>query len=116
MSLFSCCQNTFATLSRAAAKAASSRFRQMGLAPVRRDWPARASMCERCHLRVIVAGVSYCGKPLLRQVDRDPTLDGCGCPTLQKAKSPTEHCPLDLRHQPARIIAGRCTCKWCNAV
>jgi hypothetical protein len=61
-------------------------------------------------------GVSYCGTPLLRKLDRDPTTDGCGCPTRDKARSPNEHCPLNARHQPASMIGAACTCKWCNAM
>ena len=111
VSVFACCQNTFATLSRAAAKAASARLRRLAVLPVRRDWAARAAVCERCHVRYVQRGVSYCGKPLLQDIDRDPATDGCGCPTHDKAKSPEEHCPLDARNQPAQSGAAGCNCK-----
>jgi len=110
-----CCANPFKTLSRAAAKAASARWRSVGLSRVHPDWARRASTCETCPLRVVRRGVSYCGRPFLSQIDRDPVMDGCGCPTIDKAKSPEEHCPLDARHQPAtaNIGAALCSCKWC---
>jgi hypothetical protein len=114
MSAFACCQSAFATLSRAAAKSASARLRRLGLTPTKHDWAARAAICERCHLRVLHRGVSYCGRPLLRQIDREPAIDGCGCPTHDKAKSPDEHCPLDADNQPARSIENACSCKWCK--
>ena len=103
----------FAALSRAAAKSAASRLRRLGVLPQRVDWAARASACERCPLRVVSAGVSYCGTPFLRKVDRDPALDGCGCPTVSKAKDPAEHCPVTARHQAASMVDDACDCKWC---
>lgn len=114
--MVACCDrnSTFARLSRAAAKAAGDRLRQMGLLGVRINWAARAEACERCPLRVVHRNISYCGRPFLEKVDRDDALDGCGCPTLAKARDPAEHCPLDPSHRPARRIAGRCTCKWCS--
>jgi hypothetical protein len=78
------------------------------------DWENRAKTCERCHLRVIRCGVSYCGQPFLKQIDRDEAVDGCGCPCRDKAKSRSEHCPIDHRQQPAQKSAGGCSCKWCN--
>lgn len=109
-----CCGSTLARLSRAAAKAAGARLRRIGLLSQRVDWPARATACERCPLRVIHRNVSYCGRPFLRDLNRDPARDGCGCPTLAKAKDPSEHCPIDALHRPAsRLPDGRCTCKWC---
>ena len=105
----------FAALSRAAAKSAASRLRRMGVLPERVDWASRAAACERCPLRVVSAGVSYCGTPFLKQVDRDPALDGCGCPTVAKAKDPAEHCPVTVRHAGATRDATRgCDCKWCS--
>ena len=105
----------FAALSRAAAKSAASRLRRLGVLPTRVDWAARAAACERCPLRVLSGGVSYCGTPFLRQPDRDPALDGCGCPTVAKAKDPAEHCPVDRRHRAStRAADGVCTCKWCS--
>jgi hypothetical protein len=103
---------SFAALSRAAAKSAGARLRKLGALHTSRNWAARATVCERCPLRVVRAGVSYCGKPFLDQVSRDPT-EGCGCPTREKAKDPVEHCPLDVRHRPAVKSAGGCSCKWC---
>jgi hypothetical protein len=97
------------------AKAAGARLRALGTMPAAADWTTRAAVCERCPLRVVRGGVSYCGTPFLHKIDRDPAVDGCGCPTRDKAKSPQEHCPLDLRRQPAQRVAGSCTCKWCRA-
>src|SRR3954451_22946880 len=111
MSAFACCRSGFATLSRAAAKAASAQLRRLSILPTHQDWASRAAICERCHLRVLHAEVSYCGRPLLSQIDRNPVEDGCGCPTREKAKSPEEHCPLDVRNQPARTERERCSCK-----
>jgi hypothetical protein len=84
----------------------------MGLLPSRVDWMARAEICERCPLRAKEKGISYCGRPFLQQIDRDPVIDGCGCPTIAKAKDPSEHCPVNARHQPASRGSG-CNCKWC---
>lgn len=115
MSLFGCSTcNSFRSLSVAAAKSAASRLRQFGLKPVAENWTARATLCERCPLRVISRGVSYCGKPLLKQVTRDPASDGCGCPTREKSQVPDEHCPIDSHYAPARQSDGFCTCKWCT--
>jgi hypothetical protein len=114
MSAFACCQSAFAALSKAAAKAATARLRRLSVLPTRRDWPARAAICERCHMRVLHRGVSYCGRPFLHDIDRDAALDGCGCPTHEKAKSPDEHCPIDANNQPAQEIDRRCNCKWCS--
>ncbi len=115
MSVFSSCCSTFATLSRAAAKSASSRLRRMGLLTERVDWAARAEVCERCPLRVIHKKISYCGRPFLQQVDRDPTVDGCGCPVRAKAMDPAEHCPLTPRHLLATTHGDTCDCKWCSS-
>src|SRR5688572_7151153 len=115
MSAFSCCASTFASLSRAAAKSAASRLRRLGLLPESVDWARRATVCEGCHLRVVQRGVSYCGRPFLVSVTRDMAVEGCGCPTRAKAKSPDEHCPLDWGQRSARQLPDGCTCKWCNA-
>ena len=103
----------FAALSRAAAKSAASRLRRLGLLSERVNWAARASVCERCPLRVVSAGVSYCGTPFLRKTDRDAALDGCGCPTVAKAKDPAEHCPMTVGHRGASSVGDACDCKWC---
>src|SRR5258708_38824896 len=112
MGVFACC-GTFKVLSRAAAKSAASKLRRAGLLPVRVDWSQRAETCERCPLRVVRKGVSFCGRPFFEQVDRDNATDGCGCPTHEKAKDPGEHCPLNTRHQPA-VSGSNCDCKWCG--
>jgi len=109
----SCCRNNFAALSRAAAKALSARFRQMGLSRAAPDWARRAAECERCPMRVVRAGTSFCGRPFLENIDRDPAIHGCGCPTHAKARDPREHCPLDARNRPAARIGGNCSCRWC---
>ncbi len=115
MSLLSCSVcNPFRALSRAAAKSAASRLRNLGLKPIAENWAARATVCERCPLRVIHKGVSYCGKPFLKQIERDIAMEGCGCPTREKAQAPEEHCPVDPRHRPALRTGTHCTCKWCT--
>lgn len=114
--LASCCRSTLANLSRAAAKAAKDRLRRMGLLPDSPDWPRRAEICERCPMRVIVCNRSYCGRPFLQLPKRDPAVDGCGCPTLAKAKDASEHCPIDARSNPAHQEGDACNCKWCAAV
>jgi hypothetical protein len=104
----------FAALSRAAAKSAGAKLRAMRLMLARPDWPARAEVCERCPMRVVACGVSYCGTPFLRKVDRDPVVDGCGCPTIVKAKDPGEHCPVNRSNQAAKRGGhGGCDCRWC---
>jgi hypothetical protein len=112
MSAFSSCCDTFKLLSRAAAKAASGRLRRMGIGGTHPAWAARAEVCERCPLRVIKRGVSYCGDPFLSDIHRDVTRQGCGCPTHAKARDPQEHCPLNLRYEPASHGAD-CNCRWC---
>ena len=123
MSWSSCCQSglgsisaTFRDLSRAAAKSAAARMREAGLLPVRVDWVRRATECERCPLRVIRCGVSYCGKPFLNQISRQPEVDGCGCPTRVKAKAPDEHCPLNSQNRAAAPTGKTCDCKWCDLI
>jgi hypothetical protein len=105
----------FAALSRAAAKSAAAKLRSLRVLAVRHDWPARATICERCPKRVVSAGVSYCGTPFLHNVQRNSALDGCGCPTVAKAKDPHEHCPVNEYHLPARRVGSLCNCKWCAA-
>ena len=116
VSMLNCCASSFAALSRAAAKAAKARLREIGIGSVAPDWARRAAECERCPLRVIRRNVSYCGRPLLERMHRDVALEGCGCPTHAKAQSPDEHCPLDGAHRAAATIDGRCNCKWCAPV
>ncbi len=100
-------------LTRAAGKSFSARLRDWGSLSTAPAWQERAEICERCPLRVIRDGICFCGPPLLQKLDRDPTLDGCGCPTHAKAKDPTEHCPLTPRHTPSARSGGQCDCKWC---
>ena len=107
-------RSAFAALTRAATKSGASRLRQLGLLPVRVDWVARATVCERCPMRVVKCGVSYCGTPFLGMPVRDPLVDGCGCPTRAKAQDPEEHCPIDSRHRAPTDVTGECTCKWCS--
>jgi len=115
VSILSCCTTTLANLSRAAAKSASARLRGLRPQLVAPDWSRRATICESCHMRSVVHGVSYCGRPFLQKVNRDLATDGCGCPTLEKAKSPREHCPIDRHFRPARTDdRGACNCKWCT--
>ncbi len=97
-------------------KFASARLRQVGALRIHPQWQARAEVCERCALRVVKCGISYCGNPLLQQIDRDPATDGCGCPCRDKAKSPAEHCPIDFHYRAAdrRPHGGECSCKWCQ--
>jgi hypothetical protein len=113
VNLAGCCTSTLASLSRAAAKSLAATLRSAGVGAVAGDWARRAILCERCHLLVVVQGVSHCGRPLLQQIRRDPSSDGCGCPTRQKAQSPSEHCPLNAQNQRAQTIDGKCDCKWC---
>ena len=102
------------TLARAAGKAATSKLRLVGAVAEAEDWPVKAAVCERCPLRVVQCNVSYCGRPLLKQVVRDPVQHGCGCPTRAKAKDPSEHCPITARHEASTGDAN-CQCKWCDA-
>ena len=106
--------SSFGSISVAIAKAAAARLRGTGALSTAADWAERAATCERCPLLVVRGGVSYCGTPFLRQVHRDPAVDGCGCPTRDKAKSPAEHCPVTDRHLPAGTASGHCSCKWCG--
>lgn len=111
MSLLDCCP--LKSITRATAKAAAARFRSIGLSKTAVNWQARAEICERCPMRVIQCGKSYCGKPYLQLINRDQGIDGCGCPTIDKAKDATEHCPIDVRHRASVEVDGKCNCKWC---
>ncbi len=111
----SCCGTNFARISRAAANAAKDRLRRMGLLGDHVDWKARALICERCPMRHVHRNITYCGRPFLSLPVRDEAVDGCGCPTLAKAKDGDEHCPIDLSMNPARPVDGACNCKWCVA-
>ncbi len=104
----------FASLSRAAAKAASARIRRLRDGESAAGWTLRAEACERCPMRKVYRNVSYCGSPFLRKPLRDPAEDGCGCPTIEKAKDRSEHCPLTVRHRPATRMGEVCDCKWCG--
>jgi hypothetical protein len=111
MGLLTCCGSRWKTLSRAAAKSAASTLRRAGGLSIHPHWSTRAEICERCPMRVLRRGITYCGDPLLEKIDRHPQ-EGCGCPTLAKAKSPSEHCPLTLHYTPADTHI--CNCKWCS--
>jgi len=115
MTCFTCARSTiWRDLSRAAAKASSAKFRQIRLAPTSPLWAQRAEICERCPMRFVRQGKSYCGRPFLSRIERDPSVDGCGCPTHDKAKDPSEHCPLTPGNRPASHAgAAGCDCKWC---
>ena len=86
----------------------------MGLLPAKVDWTARQQICATCPLLVVQRGVSYCGRPFLQKIDRDPAIDGCGCPTRAKAQDPKEHCPITPRHLPSHAGEMSCNCKWCE--
>ena len=111
------CSNgsAFRSISVAMAKGAAARLRRTGVLATRPDWADRAAVCERCPLLVIRGGVSHCGTPFLQLLHRDPAVDGCGCPTRDKAKRPGEHCPVTPAHLPAGRASGQCSCKWCVA-
>jgi hypothetical protein len=114
MGLFSICCSNFATLSRAAAKAAASRLRSRGVLQIHPNWSERAILCERCPMRVVHKGTSYCGKPYLQKRNRDDAIDGCGCPTREKARDPSEHCPVNLQFAASRLTDDGCDCRWCR--
>jgi hypothetical protein len=104
----------FKSLSRAAAKSAAAKLRSWHGLPTYPAWAGRATICENCPIRRVYAGVSYCGSPYLQQPIRQP-IEGCGCPTREKAKDPAEHCPLTRSNRPASQSPGKCDCKWCQA-
>ena len=97
--------------SRAAAKYASARLRDAGLAETDPRAQERLRVCATCPLRVEHGGVAHCGRPMHLRPFADPhALPGCGCPLSDKARDPSEHCPLD----DAEAAAG-CRCRWCTA-
>ena len=98
------------TLSRAGVKRARSWLRAADA--VHPEWQARAELCQRCPLVVVQCGKSYCGKPLLRQLERHEPTDGCGCPVSLKARDPKEHCPRN-RSWEASSKDEQCDCVWC---
>ena len=101
------------TLSRAGVKRARSWLRTADA--VHPAWQSRAEVCQRCPLCVVQCGKSYCGKPLLRQIDRHEPTDGCGCPVNAKAHDPNEHCPRN-RSWDASSKGEDCDCVWCVAL
>lgn len=86
-------------------------------ADVHPRWAERAAVCARCPLNVIDrCGKQYCGKPLLRQIDRDEATQGCGCPIGLKARDPAEHCPRTARFAASsKASPEACDCLWCVA-
>lgn len=89
-------------------------MRSMGLLPAKVDWIARQRVCATCPLLVVHNKASYCGRPFLQKIDRDPVSDGCGCPTRAKAQDPNEHCPITSRYLASHRDGATCNCKWCN--
>lgn len=118
MACFTCGSRTlspvFKALSRGAAKYASAKLRSAKLLPTSADWLQRTAVCARCPLYTLHDGRAHCGKPLLQQPVRQAD-EGCGCPIAAKARSPEEHCPLTIHHNPATPKrTGECDCKWCK--
>lgn len=99
-------------LSQAGVKRLRSVFRDVGVGSVHPHWQARAEICATCPLCVVDRKHTYCGKPLLRQVERDEATEGCGCPILAKARDPAEHCPRNRLFGPS-TKDERCDCMWC---
>src|SRR5688572_25449731 len=113
--LTTCCdRSTWKRMGLAAAKATKAKLRGLGALSVDPEWSRRAAICETCPMRIVRRGISYCGRPLLEQPVRDLAIDGCGCPTIAKAKSPEEHCPLTVRNELVDLEAATCKCKWCH--
>lgn len=100
------------TLTRAAAKKALATFRTFHLSPVYPEWASRTALCARCPVAVTKEGTVYCGNPLLSDIRRAAS-QGCGCPVLDKAQDPAEHCPLTPALDPRRE-SEPCDCKWCR--
>jgi hypothetical protein len=103
-------------LSRAGVKAGLAVFRSAGALHSSVDFAERKKVCATCPLYVQdKCGKAYCGKPFLKQIERDEPTEGCGCPIDAKARDPSEHCPRDRRfNAPARDEAGACSCMWCT--
>ena len=99
------------TWSRAAAKAASARLRDGGTLAVSPDARERLAVCRRCPLRVVHDGAEFCGKPLWQRDRGDEP--GCGCPLVDKARDPAEHCPLAAESAEPGFSRA---CRWCAAV
>lgn len=103
---------TLALLTHAATKKAGAFIRSLGAAPVHPQWQARVEICANCPLATKEGDSVYCGKPFLSKVHREAE-DGCGCPIMDKAQDPAEHCPLTPQHVPAAQHGASCGCKWC---
>jgi len=101
------------TGARAIMKGAGAIFRRINGTGHHPRWAERAAVCEQCPMRVTSGTISYCGRPFQQQITRDPAIDGCGCPTRDKARDPEEHCPITPRHQAASDEGQPCDCKWC---
>jgi len=80
------------------------------------QWQERMEACERCPMRVVQCGKSYCGKPLLKQVEREEHLDGCGCPTRAKARDTQGHCPRTAGYAEPTTTKASCDCVWCSTL
>jgi hypothetical protein len=78
------------------------------------QWQDRMEICESCPLRVVKCGKSYCGKPLLQNIDREEHAEGCGCPTRAKARDPQAHCPRTRNYEPPTTTKQSCDCVWCE--
>ncbi|HRK30834.1 MAG TPA: hypothetical protein PLD59_07115 [Tepidisphaeraceae bacterium] len=109
-----CCRTNFARISRAAASAAKDRLRRMGLLGDHAGWKDRALLCERCPMRFVHRNITYCGRPFLSLPVRNEAVDGCGCPTIAKARDHDEHCPITPQMRPSIRSPGTCDCKWCS--
>jgi hypothetical protein len=116
------------SISRAAYKRSLALFRSFGATPTYPHWQARAEICARCPLAHTDGKTTTCGRPFLQQMGRRPE-DGCGCPVVEKAKDPAEHCPVDATLSPTptptlsptptptstSTSTAACNCKWCRA-
>ncbi|MEM1010748.1 MAG: hypothetical protein AAGI46_00855 [Planctomycetota bacterium] len=95
--------------SRAATKFAKSRLRSLHALPVYEAWTTRYAACQACPLHVREGGLNHCGRPMQHRPLAAPDRDaGCGCPVMDKARDPDEHCHL---HEDD----SDCTCPWCRA-